>query len=91
MNIQVEIFAWRFILMNIYFWVFWHWIMKYIPINDIQNISKEIHMPQNGIVFNISMWWVAKNINFYFYSFTKVFSHTTWIFKIISIKKILMN
>jgi len=34
--------------------------MKYILINDIQWISKEIHMPQNDIVFHVSMWWVAK-------------------------------
>jgi hypothetical protein len=38
--------------------------MKYIFINDIQLISKEIHMPQNGIIFHVSMWWVAKNIKF---------------------------
>jgi len=29
--------------------------MKYIIINDIQNISKEIQMPQNGIIFHVSM------------------------------------
>jgi hypothetical protein len=29
--------------------------MKYILGNDIQKIPKEIHMPQNGIVFNVSM------------------------------------
>jgi hypothetical protein len=38
--------------------------MKYILIYDIQLISKEIHMPQNGIIFHVSIWWVAKNINF---------------------------
>jgi hypothetical protein len=38
--------------------------MKYILINDIQKIIKEIHMPQIGIVFHVSMWWVAKNIKF---------------------------
>ncbi len=34
--------------------------MKYLFINDIQWISKEIHMHQNGIVFHVSMWWVTK-------------------------------
>ncbi len=41
--------------------------MKYILINDIQRISKKIDMPQNGIVFHVSMWWVTKNIEFDFY------------------------
>jgi len=33
--------------------------MKYILISDIQWISKEIHMPQNGIVFHVvgSKWY----------------------------------
>jgi len=43
--------------------------MKYIFISDIQWISKEIHMPQNGIVFHVSMWWIAKNIKFDLYYF----------------------
>jgi hypothetical protein len=38
--------------------------MKYILISDIQWISKEIQMPQNGIVFHASMWWPTKNIKF---------------------------
>jgi len=38
--------------------------MKDILISDIQWISKGIHMPQNDIVFHVSMWWVAKNIKF---------------------------
>jgi len=62
--------------------------MKCILINDIKKKSKEIQMPQNDIVFNVSMWWVAKNIKFDIYSFTKVFGHTTWNFLIISFKKI---
>jgi hypothetical protein len=41
--------------------------MKYIIINDIPKNSKEIHMPQNGIVFHVSMSWVAKNIKFDLY------------------------
>jgi len=40
--------------------------MKYILINDIQKNSKEINMPQNGIISQVSMWWVAKNIKFNF-------------------------
>jgi hypothetical protein len=35
--------------------------MKYIFISDIQWIWKEIHMPKNGIVFHVFMWWVEKN------------------------------
>jgi hypothetical protein len=27
-------------------------------------ISKEIHMPQNDIVLQVSVWWVAKTIEF---------------------------
>jgi hypothetical protein len=43
--------------------------MKYILINDIQKISKEIDMPQNDIVFHVSMSWVIKNLNFNIYWF----------------------
>jgi hypothetical protein len=39
--------------------------MKYILISDIQWISKEIHMPQNGIVFHASMM-VSKEYKFWF-------------------------
>jgi hypothetical protein len=38
--------------------------MKYIIIGHIQYILKEIHMPQNDIVFHVSMRWVAKNIHY---------------------------
>jgi hypothetical protein len=41
--------------------------MKYIIINDIQRISKEIHMPQIDIFFHVFMWWVIKNIKFDMY------------------------
>jgi hypothetical protein len=54
--------------------------MKYVVVNDIQKNSKEIHMPQNGIVFHVSMQWVTNNIKFDFYSFMKLCGHTTWIF-----------
>jgi len=40
--------------MNIFFENF-DLIMKYILINDIQRISKEIHMPQNEIIFYVPM------------------------------------
>jgi len=65
--------------------------MKYILIKDIQRISKEMHMPQNGIVFRVSMWWVINNMKFDLYSFIKIFGHTTWNFLIIHIKSHLMN
>jgi hypothetical protein len=53
------------VYLNEYFlWNLWYYIMKYILINDIQEFKKEFHMPQIGIVFHVSMWWVAKNINF---------------------------
>jgi hypothetical protein len=40
--------------------------MKYTLISDIQWISKEIHMPQNDIVFYDSMWWITNNLKNYF-------------------------
>jgi hypothetical protein len=52
--------------------------MRYILINDIQIISKEIHMPQIDIVFHVFMWWVIKNIKFDIYYFIKVFDHLWW-------------
>jgi hypothetical protein len=45
--------------------------MKYILINDIKKNSKEIRMPQNGLIFHVSMWWVAKNIKFNFNHLSK--------------------
>jgi hypothetical protein len=65
--------------------------MKYIINNDIQRFLKKIHMPQNGIVFHVFMWWVANNIKFDLYSFIKVFGHTTWNFLMIYIKSHLIN
>jgi len=65
--------------------------MKYIFIKDIQIISKEMHMPQYGIVFHVLMWWVTKNMKFDLYSFIKVFGHRIWKFLIIHIKSHLMN
>jgi hypothetical protein len=41
--------------------------MKYILINDIQRISKEIHMPPNDIVFLFPCDGVANNIKFDIY------------------------
>jgi hypothetical protein len=41
--------------------------MKYIIINGIQKKLKEIHVPQNDIVFHVFMWWVVKNIKFDLY------------------------
>jgi len=38
--------------------------MKYIFISDIQWISKEIHMSQNGIIFHVSMWQVIYDLIF---------------------------
>jgi hypothetical protein len=65
--------------------------MKYILINDIQIISKEIYMPQNAIAFHVSMWWVKKNIKFDLFKFIKLFGHTTCNFLIIYIKSHLIN
>jgi len=72
--------------------------MKYILINDIQRILKEIHMPQHDIIFHVSIWYVTNNIKFDLYLFIKVFGYRTWIFSIwtwifsmIYIKSHLMN
>jgi hypothetical protein len=50
--------------------------MKYILINDIQKNSKEIDMPQNDIVFLVSMSWVIKNQKFDIYWFFNICGHT---------------
>ncbi len=38
--------------------------MKFILINDIQKKNLKIHMPQNDIVFQVSMSWVSNNVKF---------------------------
>jgi hypothetical protein len=59
-------------------------------------ISKEVHMPENDMVLRVSIYWVAKSIEFdptlliqlniYIYYFIKIYGYTTWENVIIYIK-----
>jgi len=59
--------------------------MKYILINDIQRISKEIHMSKMTF---FSCFHVMGNKE---YKFRDFFGHATWNFLIICINSRLMN
>jgi len=61
--------------------------MKYIFINDIEKKSKFLEMA----VFNVSMWWVTKNIRIDLYSLIKVFGDITCNFLMVYTKSHLMN